>query len=473
MGNAFGTYDSTDPISIEKYAQQLIGKTFSDICYEDSRVEDSSAMSEILTSDNSGKGSLGQVIEERFFHYTCNSESAPDFAEAGVELKVTPYKENKDGSISAKERLSLSMINYFDVVNEKFQNSHVWKKCRLMLLVYYLYNKDIVNKQDYQIHFAKLFTPPEEDIKIIEHDYEVIVNKIKQGKAHELSEGDTLYLGAAPKAQKSTDRRPQPFSNELAKPRAFVYKQGYMTNVLNKYLAKDVQTYEPIMSENSDVDLETFVTSKIAEYKGWSIQKLCKYFGIDAYTKQKNLSAIIAYRILGIKGNKAAEFVKANIVIKTIRIQENDRIKESMSFPAIKFKELAQETWDDSTFGNYLRETRFLFVVYKFDAMGELILQGCQFWNIPYSNLENDVKAVWERTQRLVQGELEFHKENGKYVNNFPGMKDNIVCHVRPHARDSSDTDALPDGRRYPKQCFWLSNKYIYTQINDDLKGLK
>ena len=45
-----------------------------------------------------------------------------------------------------------------------------------------------------------------------------------------------------------------------------------------------------------------------------------------------------------------------------------NKSKESMSFPTFRFTELIEEDWEDSTFGNYLRETRFLFVVYKFDA---------------------------------------------------------------------------------------------------------
>ena len=76
----------------------------------------------------------------------------------------------------------------------------MWQKARLILLVYYLYQQEINNRLDYRIDYVKLFAPPEQDIKIIEHDFEVIVEKIRNGKAHELSEGDTLYLGAAPKA---------------------------------------------------------------------------------------------------------------------------------------------------------------------------------------------------------------------------------------------------------------------------------
>ena len=66
--------------------------------------------------------------------------------------------------------------------------------------------------------------------------------------------------------------------------------------------------------------------------------------------------------MLGIRGNHAEEFEKANVVVKTIRIGNNNKIKESMSFPVFKFKELIKEQWEDSTFGNYLRETRFLFM---------------------------------------------------------------------------------------------------------------
>ena len=61
----------------------------------------------------------------------------------------------------------------------------MWQKARLSLLVYYLYQQEIENRLDYRIGYVKLFSPPEQDIKIIEHDFEVIVQKIRNGKAHE------------------------------------------------------------------------------------------------------------------------------------------------------------------------------------------------------------------------------------------------------------------------------------------------
>ena len=141
-----------------------------------------------------------------------------------------------------------------------------------------------------------------------------------------------------------------------------------------------------------------------------------------------------------------------------------------MSFPAFQFKELIKENWEDSTFGNYLRDTRFFFVVYKEDDNEELHVRGGQFWNIPYEDLEIDVKNVWEETKRVISEGLIISEVNGRRVNNLPKQKDNRVSHVRPHAKNAEDTYELPDGRRYTKQCFWLNNSYIYEQINSELK---
>ena len=51
------------------------------------------------------------------------------------------------------------MIDYFSVVDEIFEDSHMWKKARLILLVYYLYQQEIKNRLDYRIGYEKLFAP--------------------------------------------------------------------------------------------------------------------------------------------------------------------------------------------------------------------------------------------------------------------------------------------------------------------------
>ncbi len=470
-------YDRSNPLSIEVYSQKMVGKTFREICEEDDarqslvlRDENTEHGTSDMSVTKRNKGNLGQIVEEKFFHYACNSDARADFPEAGVELKVTPYRMNQDGSLSAKERLVLTMIDYFQVVNEKFEESHLWNKSKLILLVYYLYMKDIKYNLDYKIGYSRLFTPPEQDVKIIRHDYYIIVSKIQAGKAHELSEGDTLYLGAAPKAATSKDRRKQPFSEELAKPRAFAFKSSYMTYVLNNYIVSGKVTYEPIIAEDAVDSFEDYVMEKINRFQGYSVEELCGALNVDMQKKPKSLEAMLAFRMLGIKGNHAEEFEKASVVVKSVRIGKNNKIKESMSFPAFRFKEIVKEEWEDSKFGNYLRETRFLFVVYKFDKDDVLRLRGCQFWNIPYEDLETDVKSVWQRTKQVLQEGLQVRQVNGVCRNNFPKASENPVCHVRPHAQNAQDTYELPDGRQYPKQCFWLNNTYIYQQIDDNIK---
>lgn len=465
-------YDETNPNSIEQYAFKLKGKTFRNIIEDDKynltyTSEEGASYDVAKTHENKkNKGNLGQIVEEHFFHYPCNNDSRPDFPEAGVELKVTPYKIGKKDQLSSKERLILTKIDYFKVVEETFENSHLWNKSKDILLVYYLYQKEVKVRLDYQIDYIKLFTPPEQDIKIIEHDFKIITDKIKAGKAHELSEGDTLYLGAATKAASSKDRTGQPYSDEPAKPRAFSYKNSYMTYVLNNYVVpKKKEKLDKIIKDDAVESFEDYVVSKIDEFSGKTQSDLCEQFGINK--NPKNLGAILAYHILGVKGNKAEEFQKANIVMKTIRIEKNNTIRENMSFPSFKFKKLVDEKWEDSEFGNYLGETRFLFIVYKYNDKNELVLKGCQFWNMPYNDLNEEVKMVWKRTKNVIKEGLDITIKNGKQYTNLPKQTDNPVCHVRPHAQNAKDTYELPDGRKFTKQSFWLNNSYIKSQLDE------
>ena len=77
-------------------------------------------------------------------------------------------------------------------------------------------------------------------------------------------------------------------------------------------------------------------------------------------------------------------------------------------------------------------------------------------------------------------------QKNGKTTieNNLPGVSDNGVFHIRPHASKSyyelsdgnkygsgsvSDSDILPNGERMTKQAYWLNRSYIEEQLDDEL----
>ena len=463
------TYDKTDKYSIEEYGQKMVGHTFNDVCkfnHNDKFLREEEVEYVAAHENKARKGGLGELIEEQFFHYKANSDSAPDFKEAGVELKTTPYKINKNGSKSAKERLVLTMIDYNAVANEAdFNSSHFWYKSKEILLVYYLWEQEIKNRMDYRIDYVRLFTPSEDDLIIIKDDYNKIVKKIQDGEAHELSESDTMYLSACTKSLDSSVTRSQPYSDIPAKPRAFAYKTSYMTYVLNNYIIGNKPKYESIKKVNTLQSFEDFIISSININAGKTVDNLCSEYSIDVTKSPKNLGAMLAFRMLGIKGNNAEEFIKANIQIKTIRVQASGKIKESMSFPTFKFTEIVKQEWEDSDLYELLSSTKFLFVIYQENSSGEYILDRAMFWNMPYDDLNGEVRVVWEKTKAAIINGLEITRVGNNYTNNLPKMKENRVCHVRPHARDSKDTYPLPDGREYPKQCFWLNNSYILSII--------
>ncbi len=89
--NYLEEHDETNPISIETYAKRLIGKTFADVCKQDditkTMVVRRLQIMKLSTRIRGEKGGLGELIEERFFHYQANNDARPDFDKAGVELK--------------------------------------------------------------------------------------------------------------------------------------------------------------------------------------------------------------------------------------------------------------------------------------------------------------------------------------------------------------------------------------------------
>ncbi len=412
-----------------------------------------------------GKGAIGTVIEESWFGYTPNSESEPDFPEAGVELKVTPYIRGKNG-IRAKERLVCNIINYMEEYDKTFQTSAFWHKCNTMLLMSYEHLMDRP-KGDFRIDEAVLFSFPEEDLVIIEHDWETIMTKIRAGLAHELSEGDTLYLAACTKGANASSVREQPFSETPAKQRAYSLKSSYMTQILNKYIFGTETS--PKIIKSADVlhesTFEDYIIAKVRPYYGKTQLQLKTMLGVDS--NAKSLNEILLARMLDVKGRIAytEEFQKAGIVPKTIRVQRNGKIKESMSFPTFDFIELSREDdWEESELYNYLAPTKFMFVIFQERNEGEYVFDRVMFWNIPNADLD-EVRLVWERTVQTLKDGVQLISTPNGVSNNLPKMTESRVAHVRPHGRDGSDKLPLPDGRMMTKQCFWLNNSYIAEQI--------
>lgn len=414
---------------------------------------------------DSGKGAIGTVLEESWFGYKPNSESEPDFPEAKVELKATPYVQSASG-IRAKERLVCNIINYMTEYQKTFKTSDFWHKCETLLIMSYEYKKD-VSKSDFTIDKAVLFSYPEEDLVIIEQDWEKIISKVKAGEAHLITEGDTLYLAACTKGADSSTVKRQPFSDILAKQRAYSLKSSYMTRILNRYVFGSKEDEHIITDWHvlSNKSFEDVIIERLRPYYGQLVQSIATSFGVSL--KAKNANELLLSKMLGVKGRVAntAEFKNASIIPKTVRVEKNGTIKESMSFPTFKFNEIIEEDWETSDLRNLLEPTKFMFVIFKENMDGDYTFERVQFWNMPAEDLE-EVQRVWEKTIDVIKAGVLLSFDGRVTHNNLPKQSESRVAHVRPKARDAKDTYPLPDGRAMTKQCFWLNRDYVESIIN-------
>ncbi|WP_430614171.1 Sau3AI family type II restriction endonuclease [Flavobacterium sp. JP2137] len=454
-------YNPSDKNSILAFAQQLQSQRLRNCI-------DVSAMAKVYR----GKGNFGQLLEKYYFGYDLNSASEPDFAQAGLELKTAPLKVLKTKAYRSKERLVLNLINYVEIVDEVFETSSFIQKNAHILLVFYEHQPE-VNALDLQIKLVGDWRFPPADLEVIRQDWSSIVQKIKAGKAHELSEGDTFYLAACTKGANANSLRRQPHSAQPAMQRAFSLKQGYVNHIIANLAGDAKPNYGKLLVAAPEIQsesIEAVVLRKLRPYCGKSIAQLTAEAGVALNDKAKNFTANLTNLLLGVELDKQIEeFEKAEITVKTVRLSESNLPKESMSFPHFKYEEIAQIQWEDSEFKQRL-ERKFLVVFLKYIA-GELYFDKAVFWNMEPQHLL-EAQRVWLATQALVRaGTIVTAIKNGRRFTAFPTKQFSAVAHVRPHARNAADVfplpvpDVLTGLQAYTKHCFWLNNHFIRDAI--------
>lgn len=454
-------YNPTSQKSILEYTCGLIGKSLREL------------VDEVELKSRSGKGGLGQLVEELYFGYTINSNPEADFTQANVELKCTGLKQQKDQSYQIKERLVCNMIDYVTLIDESFRESSFFRKCAVMLIIFYLYQKGI-DLLDIKFIYSILWKIPEKDLMMMEQDYNLIVEKVKNGLAHELSEGDTYYLAACRKGNKDSKPRKQPCSEILALPRAFSLKPSYMRTIL-QFIQESNQS---VLTNDETIELNQGVTTieelKIANFEEILKQRFqpfihCTYEDIcaklnipESRAKHKFyiITKLIAQGGSTVDFTKSDEFRKAGIILKTIRIQKSGVIKEAMSFEQIDYDEvLMNDDWVDSRLYEIFT-SRFMFVLFQERDNGQYELAGVKFWTMPSADLDKAEK-YWENIRENVKANT-IDLRTGTFYK----ISDNKDFHVRPKARNSADVTTNPNGGTAPKYCYWFNTDYVKKILN-------
>ena len=463
------TYDPRSATSILNHGMMLLGKSLREVHPE----------ADLL----GGKGGLGKAVEKYHYEYEPNSEAEPDFAEAGLELKCTPLKMLNDHSMAAKERLVLNIINYMDEAQCAFSSSSFWHKNKFLLLMFYLHETG-VNPVDMLFKLIRTWQFPEEDLKIITDDWNTIHDKIMRGEAHLLTEGDTFYLAACMKgSQVNAEMRKQPFSDKPAQQRAYSLKQGYINKIiLDSFLdhsmlhqlsisstrvdalRKKYASDKIVQSVNCYKPKETFeqlVERRLSPFYGKTIEEIGEETHTSINLRAKSFAYNAIRAMLSIQTQRIQEFENAGITVKSIALEaKEDKVKESMSFPYIRFADIINQEWEESDWHQTL-SSKFLFVVFRKSPdndRGKMRLIKVFFWNMPCDDLLHAEK-LWADTKEKVA-----HNDYDHFITSLS----HGICHVRPHGTRGQKV-STPQGQEVQPKCFWLNKGYILSIVKEHL----
>jgi DNA mismatch repair protein MutH len=195
------------------------------------------------------------------------------------------------------------------------------------------------------------------------------------------------------------------------------------------------------------------IIRRFEPYYGHLESQLFEELNIDK-SNSKSRYYNLAKAILNVSGKVIEEFEKADIQLKTIRLEFNGSIKEHMSFPQIKYKEIVEEDWEDSELFELLTN-KFFFVVFKKNKDSEFYLQKVKFWNMPWNDIL-EMSKVWEDTKEKIMA---------NNFNDFIKISNGLIGHVRPKAANAKDLMETHLGAFEKKKSFWLHNSYIKKAI--------
>jgi hypothetical protein len=469
-------YDPTDPLSIEHYGRRLL----------DSSLRLTQGMrpipDEFLEQSSGGRtrGKFGEVLERYYYGIKPgNTPYKPDFPLAMVELKSTGMSRRPHGYPWApKYRLVLNKYDYAaESAAPSIEESSFHKKNSAIMLVGFEWEAD-TPLVDLGIRCAGLLRfrdIPKVDWDVIVKDFHLLQNKVRSGKADEISEGDTNYLGLCRKGTKDEKPSPGLYGSGPLLGRAYSFKPGFVHHLLG--------VLHPVWSERArltpntlsflEAGLEEDFLARFEKFRGWAVGRICEALEYKL-SAAKNSNNLLAVRMAGGKGKSLpAEFQKANILLKTVHLEESGYLKESMSFEGFDFNFLLQEDWDapavreedeeeNPSYPQFKRllERKLLIVVFQGERGPTGRFIGGFFWQMDVATLNGPVKEVWERMRKAVEESS---------PSDFPKISENPVAHVRPKAKTADDREQLKDGTTHTKQCFWLNASFVASIIRAHL----
>jgi len=445
---------------IQEKADTLLGKNIYEIVGGE----------ENLSELKSGKGNVGNLIEHYGFGIPNNSFREPDFMPVGVELKVLPLKSVKS-KFTPKERTKICSINYKELAEELWAKSHCKQKLNKIFFVAYIHDFEDCYDSEVLDCFLYDLDSRYNDHLVIKSDWNRIKDMIEDGLAHEISESHSDYLAASTSGTgKLLD---QPYSAIKAKERSFSLKPSYTKVIWRE--RKQKKNYDSLFDLPDFVEgqnVRAYLLDRLHQFEGMSIAELSRRLGISIKSG-KSASSFFLRRVLGFKTKKLdiRELALLGINIRVVPVNpKTQNLRESVSFPHQTLKHILDETcFEESQLFNYLSEILFV-PVYRGASSKDpnaKLGRAC-FWT-PSTEELRGISDEWERARDCIS-QLKVWKSNcGKYnENNLLKSSDSKYIHMRPHAKNSLDTEKSV-GKEITKQSFWLNSKFVSEIIMNSL----
>ena len=168
----------------------------------------------VFREGRKNKGWAGHVIE-RFLGLPLSSAQAPNFGT--WELKMCSLKYLRDGSLTVKETMAITMIDPYNVANTQFENSHLLAKLRKGVIAARIW---ISQKEESSVlHSVVTFDLGDSEVyNQIREDYNVARNAIIRGGLDALKSEMGTYIQPRTKGP----------GHKPKKTRAFYARTGFL-----------------------------------------------------------------------------------------------------------------------------------------------------------------------------------------------------------------------------------------------------
>ncbi len=168
----------------------------------------------VFREGKKNKGWAGHVIE-RFLGLPLSSAQAPNFG--SWELKTCSLKYLKDGSLTVKETMAITMIDPYNVANTEFENSHLLTKLRKAVIAARIW----ISQQEESsiLHSVVIFDLGNSEVyNQVRDDYNVARNAIISGGLDGLKSEMGKYIQPRTKGP----------GHKPKKTRAFYARNGFL-----------------------------------------------------------------------------------------------------------------------------------------------------------------------------------------------------------------------------------------------------